>query len=220
MKKLILFILLVLVGLYYVNSNPSIINSVYDFFNQYNLSSVNSNSENIQTILEKGLNRSVEVSVSGNDNLVLAFSGPLPDDVFDNCFRAADYAFTYTHAPLITVIGYLNSSELEPLVKLTVINGNINNATVEDIRTPEFKIKNTLLLYDAMPHNVSVDSSKAYVSFEYLGNSTSFNEDVANMAFNIFEDVPWIDAINFKLIGVSKNLTFSINREDIFNNLD
>lgn len=219
MKKLIIFILLVLVGLYYVNSNPNIINSVHDLFNQYNLSSVN-HDKNIQTILENNLNRSVEVSVSGNDNLILAFSGPLPDEVFDNCFKAADYAYTYTHAPIITVIGYLNSSELEPLVKLTVIDGNLNNATVEDIRTPEFKIKNTLLLYDSLPYNISVDSNKAYVSFEYLGNSTSFKNDVANMAFNIFEDAPWIDTIDFKLIGVSKNLTFSISRDEVFNNLD
>ncbi len=219
MKKMIIFILLVLVGLYYVNSNPSIINSFQDLFSQYDLSSVNHN-ENIQTLLEHNLNRSVEVSVSGNDNLVIAFSGPLPDDVFDNCFKAADYSYTYTHAPMITVIGYLNSQELEPLVKLTVVDGNLNNATIEDIRTPEFKIQNTLLLYDSIPYNISVDSNKAYVSFEYLGNSTSFKDDVANMAFNIFEDAPWIDSINFKLIGVRKNLTFSVGRDEVFNNLD
>ena len=152
----------------------------------------------------------------GRNSVELSFSGLTPNETLLKSFEVARDTYAKSKIRNITVMGYLNfTGSLEPFVRVNVINGDFDNAKVEDMRTDRFKIMNNLWLYDFVPDDVSVNGNEADISFEYYGNSSNFKYDLVNAAFNIFEDVPAVDRINFKLIGINKNLSFSLSRSDI-----
>ncbi|WP_258083665.1 hypothetical protein [Thermococcus thermotolerans] len=98
----------------------------------------------------------------------------------------------------------------EPVIALTVKNGDLDNATFEDIRRPEFMIENDLSLFDVLVHNVTVTNDTASVSLEYLAGEDSFWRDYARMSLAILEDAPWVERVEIVYLG-ERNVSFSVS---------
>ncbi|NJE11381.1 hypothetical protein [Thermococcus sp. MAR1] len=98
----------------------------------------------------------------------------------------------------------------EPILALTVENGDFDNATFEDIRRPEFRIETDLGLFDVLVHNVTVTNDTASVSLEYLAGEDSFWRDYARMSLAILEDAPWVERVEILYLG-ERNVSVSVS---------
>jgi len=98
----------------------------------------------------------------------------------------------------------------EPILALTVENGDFNNATFEDIRRPEFRIETDLGLFDVLVYNVTVTNDTASVSLEYLAGEDSFWRDYARMSLAILEDAPWVERVEILYLG-ERNVSVSVS---------
>lgn len=99
----------------------------------------------------------------------------------------------------------------EPVLRLTKTNGSY---TFEDIRTPEFRIRTDLALFDVNVFDVDVTNETAAVSLEYLADGGSFWNDYFKMAFAVLENAPWVEEVRITYIG-ERNATFSISSENL-----
>ncbi|NJE05384.1 hypothetical protein E3E36_04350 [Thermococcus sp. M36] len=102
----------------------------------------------------------------------------------------------------------------EPVIALTVKNGDLDNAAFEDIRRPEFMIENDLGLFDVIVHNVTVTNDTASVSLEYLADEDSFWRDYARMSLAILEDAPWVERVEIVYLG-ERNVSVSVSSGDL-----
>ncbi len=102
----------------------------------------------------------------------------------------------------------------EPVIALTVKNGDLDNAAFEDIRRPEFMIENDLGLFDVFVHNVTVTNDTASVSLEYLAGEDSFWRDYARMSLAILEDAPWVERVEIVYLG-ERNVSISVLSKDL-----
>ena len=147
----------------------------------------------------------------------LNYYGLTPSETFMGSLDLAKKTWDEEKNKDIIVNGYLNITEKpQPILELEVKNGDFNNLTIEDIRTPEFKIANDLWLYDFIPDAINLNEDRATISLEYEGNYTNFKYDLVNSAFNIYEDISYINDIQFKIIA-NENFTVNLNRNEIFN---
>lgn len=99
----------------------------------------------------------------------------------------------------------------EPVLRLTKTNGSY---TFEDIKTPEFRIRTDLALFDVNVFDVDVTNETAAVSLEYLADGGSFWNDYFKMAFAVLENAPWVEEVRITYIG-ERNATFSISSENL-----
>ncbi|MEO2152094.1 MAG: hypothetical protein ABGW50_05500 [Thermococcus sp.] len=99
----------------------------------------------------------------------------------------------------------------EPVLRLERTNGSY---TFEDIRTPEFRIRTDLGLFDVNVIDVTVTNETASVSLEYLADADSFWKDYFRMAFAVLEDAPWVGRVSITYVG-ERNATFSISSENL-----
>ncbi len=167
---------------------------------------------NLSSYISSSLNASINASISGSEIRISA-SG-MPSDLIPELMRASEMAYEKTHASHITATGYAEMPEgLEPCIRLSVVDGDFSHASIEDIRSPEFRAKGELILYDFMPKFVKLSGSSVIADVEYAGRLDELKENVANAAFNIFEDIPSAQQITFNFEGAGNS---SITRQDIF----
>ncbi|ALM75612.1 hypothetical protein [Thermococcus barophilus] len=102
----------------------------------------------------------------------------------------------------------------EPILALTIENGDFDNPVFEDIRRPEFRIETDLGLFDVLVHNVTVTNDTASVSLEYLAGEDSFWGDYARMSLAILEDAPWVERVEILYLG-ERNVSISVLSEDL-----
>ncbi|QDA32103.1 hypothetical protein FH039_11550 [Thermococcus indicus] len=100
----------------------------------------------------------------------------------------------------------------EPVIALTVRNGDLDNATFEDIRRPEFMIENDLGLFDVLVHNVALTNDTASVSLEYLAGEDFFWRDYTKMSLAILEAVPWVERVEIVYLG-ERNVSVSVSSD-------
>jgi|GEM_PF-2250156 len=103
----------------------------------------------------------------------------------------------------------------EPILGLTVNNGDFDNPEFEDIRRPEFKVESDLWLFDVLVHNVTVINDTASVILEYLADEEGFWKDYFAMAFLVLEDVPWVKEISITYLTDNGSLTISTSSDDL-----
>ena len=99
----------------------------------------------------------------------------------------------------------------EPVLRLERTNGSY---AFEDIRTPEFRIRTDLGVFDVNVIEVTVTNETASVSLEYLADADSFWKDYFRMAFAVLEDAPWVERVSITYVG-ERNATFSISSENL-----
>ena len=99
----------------------------------------------------------------------------------------------------------------EPVLRLERTNGTY---AFEDIRTPEFRIRTDLGVFDVNVIDVAVTNETASVSLEYLADADSFWKDYFKMAFAVLEDAPWVERVSITYVG-ERNATFSISSENL-----
>jgi len=99
----------------------------------------------------------------------------------------------------------------EPVLRLERTNGSY---AFEDIRTPEFRIRTDLGVFDVNVIEVTVTNETASVSLEYLADADSFWKDYFRMAFAVLEDAPWVERVSITYIG-ERNATFFISSENL-----
>jgi len=99
----------------------------------------------------------------------------------------------------------------EPVLRLTKANGSY---AFEDIRTPEFRIRTDLGIFDVNVIDVAVTNESASVSLEYLADGDSFWRDYFRIAFAVLEDAPWVKTVSITYVG-ERNATFSISSENL-----
>ncbi|NJE54172.1 hypothetical protein [Thermococcus sp. 21S9] len=99
----------------------------------------------------------------------------------------------------------------EPVLRLERTNGSY---AFEDIRTPEFRIRTDLGVFDVNVIDVTVTNETASVSLEYLADADSFWKDYFKMAFAVLEDAPWVERVSITYVG-ERNATFSISSENL-----
>ena len=102
----------------------------------------------------------------------------------------------------------------EPVIALTVRNGDLSNATLEDTRRPEFRIETDLSLFDVLVHNVTVTNETASVSLEYLADEGSFWKDYLRMSLAILEDAPWVESVEIIYLG-ERNVRVSVPSDSL-----
>ena len=99
----------------------------------------------------------------------------------------------------------------EPVLRLERTNGGY---TFEDIRTPEFRIRTDLGVFDVNVIDVTVTNETASVSLEYLADADSLWKDYFRMAFAVLEDAPWVERVSITYVG-ERNATFSVSSENL-----
>ena len=169
------------------------------------------NKENNQDII-KGLKeiKGAEI-LENNENIIIAYTAPLPDEVYYETIRIGEEASGKTNKN-ITIIGFLNNTKTPtPLMKMIFKEKKL--LTVEDIRPEKTKILTDLWIYDFTPIRINLTNNQAIITTYHSGNYSTFKEDVINAALNIFEDTG-IESIRFTLIGET-NKTFTITQDDI-----
>ena len=102
----------------------------------------------------------------------------------------------------------------EPLITLIVKNGDLDSATIEDIRRPEFRIETDLGLFDVLVHSVTVTNDTASVSLEYLAGEDSFWRDYAKMSLAMLEDAPWVERLEIIYLG-ERNVSVSVSSDSL-----
>ena len=170
------------------------------------------NAANLSAYLSSSLGAGINASISGSEIRISA-SG-LPSDLIPELMKASEMAYEKTHATKIIATGYSEMPEgLEPCIRLSVADGDFSHASIEDIRSPEFRAEGDLMLYDFIPKSVKLSGSSVIADVEYAGRMEKLKENVANAAFNIFEDIPSAQQITFNFGGAGSS---TISRQEIF----
>ncbi|WP_324735408.1 hypothetical protein VFC49_09765 [Thermococcus sp. SY098] len=102
----------------------------------------------------------------------------------------------------------------EPILAISIENGDFDNPLFEDIRRPEFRIETDLGLFDVLVHNVTVTNDTASVSLEYLAGEDSFWRDYARMSLAVLEDAPWVERVEIIYLG-ERNVSISVSSKDL-----
>ena len=147
----------------------------------------------------------VSVINSGNWTVIRFETGVIDGDLLGRAYTLAERAHK-NGSENIRVEAYFDD---EPVIALTVKDGNLNNATFEDIRRPEFRIETDLGLFDVLVHSVTVTNDTASVSLEYLADGDSFWRDYAKMSLAILEDAPWVEKVEIVYLG-ERNVSVSV----------
>ena len=157
-----------------------------------------------------GVDLAGNVTVVSSGNLtVIRFDAPAIDDgILGLSYDLARKALE-NGSDNVRVEAYFND---EPVVALTVKDGDLAKATFEDIRRPEFRIETDLGLFDVLVHNVTVTNETAKVSLEYLAGEESFWRDYAKMSLAILEDAPWVERVEIVYFG-ERNVSVSVSSE-------
>ncbi|WP_179193050.1 hypothetical protein [Thermococcus litoralis] len=218
--KVLLLILLLLGGYLYLNGYIKIPDNLGPDNNPYPPDG-GSNSGSFSTgEVAKGLRQTVidmgasdaYVSLSSERTLV-QFEAPAVDEaLMGMAYEVAKKAYEANPAKEVRVEAYYLG---EPILGLTVSNGDFDNLEFEDIRRPEFKVESDLWLFDVLVHNVTVTNDTASVILEYLADEEGFWKDYFAMAFLVLEDVPWVKEISITYLADNGSLTISTSSDDL-----
>ncbi|NJD98436.1 hypothetical protein E3E26_01295 [Thermococcus sp. LS1] len=153
------------------------------------------------------------VTVLNSDNgTVVRFRAPAIDgNLLDTAYALAKRTYEANGSGDIRVEAYFGD---EPVLALTVKNGDFDNPLFEDIRRPEFRIENDLGLFDVIVQDVKVTNDTASVSLEYLADGDSFWRDYAKMSLAILEDAPWVSRVEIIYFG-ERNVSVSVSSDDL-----
>ncbi|MBP1911248.1 hypothetical protein [Thermococcus stetteri] len=150
--------------------------------------------------------------VNSNNWTIVRFNAPAIDEsLIDVAYTLARKAYEANGSKEVRVEAYFGN---EPVLALTVKNGDFDNATFEDIRRPEFRIETDLGLFDVIVHDVRVTNDTASVSLEYLAGEDSFWRDYAKMSLAILEDAPWVSRVEIIYFG-ERNVSVSVSSDDL-----
>ncbi|WP_148883283.1 hypothetical protein [Thermococcus aciditolerans] len=145
------------------------------------------------------------VSVSGaNGSVYVRFDAPAINENLPGLL----YTLAEENNATIVDAYYLG----EPVLRLTLENGS---AFFEDIRTPEFRIRSDLGLFDVNIVDVSATNETAAVTLEYLADGEGFWKDYFAMAFVVLEDAPWVETVSITYLTENGTVTLSMSSEDI-----
>ncbi|GAB6101268.1 hypothetical protein JCM16138_04910 [Thermococcus atlanticus] len=218
--KVLLLILLIIGGYIYFNTDfqipddlspEQVINTAKNVTN--NLGETSSATETPSSRAEtSGTEIAENVTVLNSDNrTVIRFK----TEVIDESLMGVAYALAEkaheNGSENIRVEAYFGD---EPVIALTVRNGDLDNATFEDIRRPEFRIETDLGLFDVLVHNVTITNDTASVSLEYLAGEDSFWRDYMRMSLAILQDAPWVERVEILYLG-ERNVSISVLSEDL-----
>jgi hypothetical protein len=154
----------------------------------------------------------VEVSLSGEDSLVRMSISAVDDNLTGMLYDVAELAYSSSHAKRVRVEAYYLG---EPLLALTVMNRNLENAELEDIRRPEFRIESDLALFDSRVQSVELTNDTATVTLEYLADGEGFWKDYFAMTFVILEDAPWVKTVSITYLADNGTVTLAMSSADI-----
>ena len=155
-----------------------------------------------------GLAGNVSVINSGNWTVIRFETNVIDGGLLGRAYTLAEKACE-NGSENVRVEAYF---EDEPIIALTVRHGNVSNATIEDIRRPEFRIETDLGLFDVLVHNVTVTNDTASVSLEYLAGENSFWRDYTKMSLAILEDAPWVKNVEITYLG-ERNVSVSVSSD-------
>ncbi|ASA78168.1 hypothetical protein [Thermococcus sp. 5-4] len=154
----------------------------------------------------------VEVSLSRDDALVRMGIPTVDDNLTAMLYDVAGMAYSSSHAKRVRVEAYYLG---EPLLAVTVMNGDLENAELEDIRRPEFRIESDLTLFDSRVQSVELTNETASVTLEYLADREGFWKDYFAMAFVVLEDAPWVETVSITYLADNGTVTLSMSSRDI-----
>ncbi|WP_297489842.1 hypothetical protein [Thermococcus sp.] len=221
--KLVLLLLLLIAGYLYFNGDFHIPDNLNPEQVIDTAKNVTNNLGKTSTATETGTETSPGVTetsspgtapenvtaVSSGNITVIRFNAPAIDDgILGLAYDLAEKAYQ-NGSENVRVEAYFGN---EPVIALTVKNGNFGNATFEDIRRPEFRIETDLGLFDVLVHNVTVTNDTASVSLEYLAGEDSFWRDYAKMSLAILEDAPWVKSVEIVYLG-ERNVSVSVSSD-------
>ena len=221
MKKLLLALIIIIVAGYFY-SHPEQFKHIFvqtqDFVNEINdlnkeKSGENQNNE-YRKVISKILNTSFEMNIN-NDSIFVSFETPYPHEIIIKTNELID--ILKKNFSNIGIMSYLNSS-IKPLNQKEPIlyaEYNSENITFKDMRSPRFIAFQDLALYNLILKSFNLDSRAIQISAEYLPSTeTDFLHDLINSAFNIFEDLPWVENIAYTFNDLNK--TIIIDRDKLF----
>lgn len=216
MKGKVLFLLIILIGGYlYIGGYIKIPDNLGPDNNPYS----NGNSQSTPN-LARDLRDAViamgasdaYVSLSSKRTLV-QFEAPAVDEaLMGMTYEVAKKAYETNPAKEVRVEAYYLG---EPILGLTVSNGDFDNPEFEDIRKPEFKVESDLWIFDVLLHNVTVTNETASVILEYLADEEGFWKDYFAMGFLILEDAPWVKEVSITYLADNGSLTISSSSDDL-----
>ncbi|KUH32571.1 hypothetical protein APY94_09360 [Thermococcus celericrescens] len=163
------------------------------------------------TVIEMGASDAY-VSLSGERTLVQFEAPAVNEALMGMAYEVAKKAYEANPAKEVRVEAYYLG---EPVLGLTINNGNFDNPEFEDIRRPEFKVESDLWLFDVLVHNVTVTNETASVTLEYLADGEGFWKDYFAMSFLILEDAPWVEEVSITYLADNGSLTLSTSSDDI-----
>ncbi len=153
----------------------------------------------------------ISVSNSGNETLIRFETPVLDENLLGITYDLAKKAYEVNGSENIRVEAYFGD---EPILALTIENGDFDNPVFEDIRRPEFRIETDLGFFDVLVHNVRVTNDTASVSLEYLAGEDSFWRDYARMSVAVLQDAPWVERVEIVYLG-ERNVSISVSSEDL-----
>ncbi|ASJ05304.1 hypothetical protein [Thermococcus barossii] len=213
--KVVLFLLLLLGGYLYATGHIGPDSFDIDSLREKAEGSPGSDNPSAETLRGEALSLGAErVSVSSSPNETLVRLGvPAVDgNLTGLLYAVAEKAYRANHSGVVRVEAYYLG---EPIVALTVRNGDFENAEFEDIRTPEFRIETDLGLFDVVIHDVSVTNESATVSLEYLADRDGFWKDYFAMSLVVLEDAPWVGSVSITYLTENGSVTMTMGAGDI-----
>lgn len=211
MKKIIVLLIIIGLGAYlYMNGYVKIPENL----GQDNFPSTSSSTyaSSLRDEVIKAGASDAYVSLSSNETLVRFESPILNDDLLGLTYDIAKKAYSAKPAKTVRVEAYFSG---EPILGLTVEDGDFENAQFEDIRRPEYKIETDLSLFDVVVYNVSLDEDSARVTLEYLADKEGFWKDYLAMSFVILEDAPWVKEVSLNYLSDNGSVTLTMSGDDI-----
>ena len=212
--KLLPLLLILIVGYFYFSGNFHVPNGlnperVIDTAKNVtdNLGKTSTTTETPSDGTGTGVDLTGNVSVIRSNNWTVV---KFETDVIDEGLLGRAYTFAEkaieNGSENVRVEAYFDD---EPVIALTLKNGDLDKVTFEDIRRPEFRIETDLGLFDVLVHNVTVTNDTASVSLEYLAGEDSFWRDYAKMSLAILEDAPWVKRVEIFYLG-ERNVSVSV----------
>jgi hypothetical protein len=152
------------------------------------------------------------VSLSSGRTLV-QFEAPSVDEaLMGMSYEIAKKAYEVNPVGDVRVEAYYLG---EPVLGLTVTNGDFDNPEFEDIRRPEFKVESDLWVFDVIVEDVTITNETASVTLEYLADKDGFWRDYFAMSFLILEDAPWVKEVSITYLTNNGSLTISTSSDDL-----
>ncbi|NJE43287.1 hypothetical protein [Thermococcus sp. GR6] len=152
------------------------------------------------------------VSLSSERTLVRLETPAVNENLAGILYAVAERAYESNPAKEVRVEAYYLG---EPVVALTVRNGDFSNPELEDIRTQEFRVESDLGIFDVIITNVSITNESTGVTLEYLADRDGFWKDYFAMSFLILEDVPWVETVSITYLADNGTVTLSMSSEDL-----